>query len=62
MKKDVVDKCKDEPKLFYGHIRGKMMNREVIEELEKEGITYKTAQEMSEIMNQSFKTIFCMEE
>ena len=60
--KDIVDKCKDEPKFFYRHIRGKMTNREVIEELDKDGTTYKTAQEMSEIMNQSFKTVFCMEE
>ena len=60
--KDIVNKCKDEPKPFYRHIRGKMINREVIEELGKDGITYRTAQEMSEIMNQSLKTVFCMEE
>ena len=56
-----MNKCKDEPKLFYRHIRGKMTNREVIKELAKDRITYKTAQEMSEKMNQSFKTVFCME-
>ena len=56
-----MNKCKDEPKLFYRHIRGKVTNREVIEELEKDGITCRTAQEISEIMNQSFKTVFCVE-
>ena len=56
------EKDNDELKLFYRHIRGKMMNREVIEELEKDGITYKTAQEMSEIMNYIFKAVFCVEE
>ena len=55
--KDLMRKCKDEHKIFYRYIRGKMTNREVIEELDKDGTTYKTAQEMSEIMNQSFKTI-----
>ena len=60
--KDIVDKCKDELKLFYRHIGGKKMNREVIKELEKDGITCKTAQELSEIMNQNFKTVFCVEE
>ena len=38
------------------------MNRKVIEELEKDRITYKIPQVMSEIMNQSFKTVFCVEE
>ena len=43
--------CKDGPKLFYRRIRGKMTNRGVVEQLEKDGIIYRTAQEMSEIMN-----------
>ena len=51
----------DKTKLFYRHIRDKMTNRQVIEELENDGTIYKTAQEMSELLKQSFKHLFCLE-
>ena len=35
---------------------------EVIKELENDGITYENAQKINEIMNQSFKIVFCVEE
>ena len=38
--KDIVEKCKEKPKLFYRHIKGKMTNKETIEKLEKGGKKY----------------------
>ena len=60
--KDVVEKCKEEPRLFYKYINGKITNRETIDKVSKEGITYQTAEEISEIMNESFRTVFTVEE
>ena len=60
--KDVVDKCEEEPKLFYKYINGKITNKETIDKVRKEGRTYQTAEEISEIMNESFKTVFTVEE
>ena len=31
--KDIMEKCKEEPKLFYKHIKGKMTIRETIDKL-----------------------------
>ena len=60
--KDIVEKCKEEPKLFYRHIKGKMTNRETIDKLEKGGKKYEKVEEMSEVMNENFKSVFSVEE
>ena len=60
--KDVVEKCKEEPKLFYKYVNGKLTNKETIDKVKKEGRIYQTAEEISEIMNESFKTVFTIEE
>ena len=56
--KDVVEKCENEPKLFYRYINGKMTGKETIDKLTKEGRVYQTAEEMSELMNESFRSVF----
>ena len=57
-----MDNCEEEPKLFYKYINGKITNKETIDKVRKEGRTYQTAEEISEIMNESFKTVFTEEE
>ena len=59
--KDVVKKCGDEPKLFYKYVNGKMKCKETIDKIIKGGKTYQTAEELSEIMNDSFKSVFSVE-
>ena len=60
--KDVVQKCVDRPKLFHKYVNGKMTSKGMINKIIKEGITYQTAEEINEIMNKSFMTVFIEEE
>ena len=59
--KDIVNKCKDEPKLFYRYINGKMKHKDTINKLRRGGRIYEKAEEMSELMNESFKLVFMKE-
>ena len=52
---------KKKPKLFYRYINGKMTSKETIDKLTKEGKVYQTAEEMSELMNESFRSVFSVE-
>ena len=60
--KDIVEKCIDEPKLFYKYINGRIKSSETIVKLEREGKVYENTEEMCEIMNESFRTVFNREE
>ena len=60
--KDVVGKCKDDPKLFYRYVNGKMTYKDTTVKLIKEKRIYDTEEEMSELMNESFKSVFTREE
>ena len=59
--KDIMAKCKSDPRLFYKHINGKMKRREGILSLNVEGIMYEEAQEMADVMNKCFQTVFTKE-
>ena len=59
--KDIINKCKTDPKLFYRHINGKMKKREGITCLTVEGIEYHKEQDMAEVMNKCFQTVFTEE-
>ena len=59
--KDVVEKCEREPKLFYRYINGKLTNRETIDKLVRGERIYQTTEEMSELMNESFRSVFSVE-
>ena len=55
----MVEKCENEHKLFYKYFNGKMKRKETIDKIVKgEKTTYQIAEELSEIMNESFKSIF----
>ena len=58
----MVEKCENEPKLFFKYINGKMKSTETIDKIVKGGKTYQAAEELSEIMNESFKQVFTEEE
>uniref|UniRef100_A0A0P4VWZ9 Reverse transcriptase domain-containing protein n=1 Tax=Scylla olivacea TaxID=85551 RepID=A0A0P4VWZ9_SCYOL len=60
-KSDIVGKCKEEPRLFYRYINGKMKHREGISKLKREGRIYETTGEMHELMNESFQSVFTKE-
>ena len=59
--KDIMDKCKSNPKLFYRHINGKMKKREGITGLRVDGKIYDQIEEMAEVMNERFQTVFTEE-
>ena len=59
--KGVVDKCKNEPKLFYRYVNGKMKNKQSIDRLKVENILYDDAQSQAEIMNTCFQSVFTRE-
>ena len=60
--KDIMDKCKSEPKLFYRHINSRMKKREGITELKDNGRVYNDEKDMAEVMNRKFQTVFTEEE
>ena len=60
--KDIMVKCKSTPRLLYRHINGKLKRREGIESLIVDGEVYDEAEEMAEVMNKCFQTVFTEEE
>ncbi|XP_050714228.1 uncharacterized protein LOC126997279 [Eriocheir sinensis] len=60
--KDIIDKCKDQPKLFYRHVNDKLKNRETINKLKMDGTAYEDPAEMAEVMNNSFHRVFTKED
>ena len=61
MKKDIVDKCKEEPKLFYRFINGKIKHKEIINRLKENNEIYEDPKGMSEVLNKNFQKVFTTE-
>ena len=59
--KRIMDKCKSDPKLFYRHVNSKMKKREGISSLKVDGVMYDQEQDMSEVMNRCFQSVFTEE-
>lgn len=59
--KDIIDKCKDQPRLFYRHVNNNIKNRESIESLEVNGVCSEDPREMAEAMNGCFRKVFTKE-
>lgn len=59
--KTIIEKCKDQPKLFYGYVNSKLKNRKGIEKLKVNGKEYKEDLEMATIMNDHFQSVFTVE-
>ena len=59
--KDIVNKCKEEPKLFYRFINGKIKHKEIITRLKENIEVYEDPIEMSEVLNKNFQKVFTTE-
>ena len=59
--KDIIEKSKEEPKLFYNFINSKTKKREQILAITDEGVTYDNDKEMSEILNKKYQSVFTKE-
>ena len=59
--KSIVEKCKEEPKLFYRFINGKLKTKEGINKLKVDGIIYEDKYSQAEIMNRRFQSVFTSE-
>ncbi|WP_435336435.1 hypothetical protein, partial [Klebsiella pneumoniae] len=61
-KKKNVSKCKNEPKLFYRYVNGKMRNKDCIIRLREGNVIYDKVEDMCEIMNNRLQTVFVEED
>lgn len=59
--KNIVNKCKEEPKLFYRYVNGKLKKKDGIEKLKLNGEIYEEARKQAEVMNKSFQSVFTKE-
>ena len=59
--KNIIDKCKNEPKLFYRYVNSKMKCKSGISKLKLGGNSYEGTKEMAEIMNRNFQKVFTVE-
>ena len=59
--RDIIRKCKDQPKLFYRYVNGKLKNKHVIEKLSRDGAEYSEDLEMAEVINEHFQAVFTRE-
>ena len=50
--KDIIDKCKDQPKLFYRYVNRKLKSKHTIEKLCQNYVKYTEDLKMAEIMNE----------
>ena len=60
-KKDIVEKCKEQPKLGYGFINGKIKVKETIERLRGEYGIVTDPKGMAELLNSRFQQVFTKE-
>ena len=60
--KGLVEKSVTEPNILYAHINKKMKVKNKIQRLRAEGETYETEQELCEILNKKFNSVFNKDE
>ena len=60
--KDIMDKCKSDPRLFYKHVNGRKKNWEGITRLVVDGEEQTGAKSIAEAMNDRFQSVFTKEE
>ena len=59
--KDIIEKSKKEPKLFYNYIKSKTKKKEQIQTITDEGVTYDNEKDMSEVLNKKIQSVFTKE-
>ena len=60
--KNIVEKCKNEPKLFYRFVNGKLKNKKEISKLKVNGEFLEDEELMAEELNKCFQKVFTNEE
>ena len=59
--RDLVNKCKEEPKLFYSHVKSKTKVKDKIQCLTDQGKIHSKEEEICELLNSKFQSIFTQE-
>ena len=59
--KKIVDKCKDEPKMFYRFINGKLKKSDSVAKLKDGGKIIEEDKKLAEILNKNFQKVFTQE-
>ena len=58
---DIINKSTDQPKLFYNYIRSKTKIKDKIQSIMDEGKTYTNEEEICEVLNKKFQSVFTSE-
>ncbi len=53
--------CKDEPRMFYTYVNGKMMNKKGLNKLKTNGMHVEEEAEIAEVLNYYFQSILTEE-
>ena len=59
--KTIIDKCKDQPKLFYGYVNSKLKNKKGIVKLKVDGKEYEEDLEIATKLSDHFQSVFTSE-
>lgn len=60
--KDIIENSEDQSKLFYSYIKSKSKVKETIQNLEDEGQLYAEEEEIYEVLNTNFLSVFTQEQ
>ena len=58
---DIIDRCKNEPKLFYRYVNGKVKTNKSLDKIRVEEVIYEGPKVIAQEMNLSFKKVFTNE-
>ena len=56
--KDIIDRCKNEPKLFYRFVNGKLKRKTGLDKLRVDGVIYEDPKAVADVKNRSFNEVF----
>ena len=59
--KDIVVKCQSQPKLFYSYVKSKIKVTDKIQSIMDEGTSYTNEEDICEIFNKKFQSVFTKE-
>ena len=54
---DIIDRCKNEPKLFHRFGNGKLKRKTGLDKLRVDGVIYEDPKAMADVMNRSFNEV-----
>ena len=59
--KDIIEKSKDQPKLFYSYIKSKSKVKDKIQSIMDKGKKFIKEEEICEVLNNNFQSVFTIE-